>query len=339
MKEIQILLICLVSMATAAEEGGCVSTSLSIDEKLRINAAANDHDNNQIVDASDVAYDLSHNYDTNGDGAVTEDESITRWTCAFGDTVYFARFVFNLLSRGQAEIRPEQFNVPPLDTGIPLSRFIELNRQRYELFSNDSCVNTDLTLDQKLDINAQQNDHNNDGLVTSDDIAYDLNNRYDANKDGKVTQAEWVLHWSCAYGDTAAYARYTWQQIGRGAEYIQSSQFSGPPFDTGIPIAAFRASNRQRYETYGRASESSWKITIICRVYSPPLCKLIYTKINISYTNTKLKLWCYFLNFRNIRNFTNLYIQQKAVKKKNPTHTVMTAKKAAHTPRRLTTLA
>lgn len=47
--------------------------------------------------------------------------------------------------------------------------------------SNDSCVNTDLTLDQKLDINAQQNDHNNDGLVTSDDIAYDLNNRYDAN--------------------------------------------------------------------------------------------------------------------------------------------------------------
>ncbi|PVD31646.1 hypothetical protein C0Q70_07063 [Pomacea canaliculata] len=249
----------LCARVNRAEEGGCVSTSLSIDEKLRINAAANDHDNNQIVDASDVAYDLSHNYDTNGDGAVTEDESITRWTCAFGDTVYFARFVFNLLSRGQAEIRPEQFNVPPLDTGIPLSRFIELNRQRYELFSNDSCVNTDLTLDQKLDINAQQNDHNNDGLVTSDDIAYDLNNRYDANRgllqmknsreslteDGKVTQAEWVLHWSCAYGDTAAYARYTWQQIGRGAEYIQSSQFSGPPFDTGIPIAAFRASNRQ----------------------------------------------------------------------------------------------
>lgn len=87
-----------------------------------------------------------------------------------------------------------------------------------------------------------------------------------------------------------------------------------------------------------RASESSWKITIICRVYSPPLCKLIYTKINISYTNTKLKLWCYFLKFRNIRNFTNSYIQQKAVKK-NQTHTVMTAKKAAHTPRRLTTLA
>lgn len=56
------------------------------------------------------------------------------------------------------------------------------------------------------------------------------NSRESLTEDGKVTQAEWVLHWSCAYGDTAAYARYTWQQIGRGAEYIQSSQFSGPPF-------------------------------------------------------------------------------------------------------------
>lgn len=56
----------LCARVNRAEEGGCVSTSLSIDEKLRINAAANDHDNNQIVDASDVAYDLNHNYDTNG---------------------------------------------------------------------------------------------------------------------------------------------------------------------------------------------------------------------------------------------------------------------------------
>lgn len=85
------------------------------------------------------------------------------------------------------------------------------------------------------------------------------NSRESLTEDGKVTQAEWVLHWSCAYGDTAAYARYTWQQIGRGAEYIQSSQFSGPPFGK----CCFLEFNFSESENEVYISAQAW-VSIVC---------------------------------------------------------------------------
>ena len=49
--------------------------------------------------------------------------------------------------------------------------------------SNDRCVNSDITLEQKLTLNAAANDYNNDGLVTAEDITYDLTNNYDTDSE------------------------------------------------------------------------------------------------------------------------------------------------------------
>lgn len=118
---------------------------------------------------------------------------------------------------------------------------------RYQLFESLKRVNVDMDLDEKLAINAQHNDHDNNRLVTFDDIAYDLSHNFDTNHDGKVTQFEWVVGWICAYGDSGDFARFVWNQIRKGADSIQASQFSGAPFDTGIPLDAFKAKNRNRY--------------------------------------------------------------------------------------------
>lgn len=48
--------------------------------------------------------------------------------------------------------------------------------------------------------------------------------------DGRVTKDEWVLHWCCVYGDTAAYARFVWEELSQGADYVDASMFLGPPF-------------------------------------------------------------------------------------------------------------
>ena len=100
---------------------------------------------------------------------------------------------------------------------------------------------------KKLAINFKHNDHDNNHLVTSDDIAYDLNNNYDTNHDGKVTEFEWVVRWMCSYGDSGDFSRFVWDQITKGADSIQASQFTGPPFDTGIPMDTFITMNRNRY--------------------------------------------------------------------------------------------
>lgn len=241
-----------VTSACALNSENCVPTTISLNEKLRLNGQANDHDNNNVVDYSDISYDLDHNYDTNGDGGVTEQEWVQRWSCAFGDTQYLARFAFLQIGQGAVEIRKEECcHRPPFtDTGIPLDAFIAANRQRYDLFQRYQCVNTDLTMDQKLDLNLIQNNHNNDTVVDATDIAFDLNVNYDKNNDSQITESEWLLRWCCAYGDTADYARYVWRAISRGSQYITAAMFTGSPFDSGIPLATFRETNKQRYEAY-----------------------------------------------------------------------------------------
>ena len=104
-----------------------------------------------------------------------------------------------------------------------------------------------MDVEQKLVINFGDNDHDNNQLVTSADIAHDLDNNYDTNEDGKVTEFEWVMRWICRYGDSGDYARFVWNMITHGAASMQASQFTGPPFDTGIPMAQFKAQNRDRY--------------------------------------------------------------------------------------------
>nr|KAG5699535.1 hypothetical protein BaRGS_033731 [Batillaria attramentaria] len=246
MKLLVVLATNLVLTSWAARET-CVSTDLTREQKLQLNAQANDHDNNSVVDYSDFAYDLNNNYDANNDGNITEAEWVKRWTCAFGDTEFYARYMFALLSGGESDIQAADFNVPPFSTtGVPLDGFVATNRQRYETFSSDNCVNTSLTIDQKLDRIMEDNDHNNDGKVTTSDVVHDLKNNYDTNDDGHVTKQEWVLRWICRLGDTVAYAAYVFNELAPGADQIGTSGFTGEPFNTGVPDANFREMNEKR---------------------------------------------------------------------------------------------
>ena len=117
-----------------------------------------------------------------------------------------------------------------------------------------SCVNADLTLAQKLALNARNNDHDHDRLVTTTDIAYDLRHHFDGDGDGGVTRFEWVLGWLCHYGDSGDFARFVWGRVAGGAHSIRASHFSGPPFDTGVALDAFTATNRRRYEEWAAQS-------------------------------------------------------------------------------------
>lgn len=65
-----------------------------------------------------------------------------------------------------------------------------------------ACAPTGLTVEEKLKLLARDNDEDGNGVVTTSDIAYDINNRYDTNNDGRVDESEWVARWTCGYGDT-----------------------------------------------------------------------------------------------------------------------------------------
>ena len=49
--------------------------------------------------------------------------------------------------------------------------------------SNDGCVNRDITLAEKLALNAAFIDNNKDGLVTTADINNDMINNYDTDSE------------------------------------------------------------------------------------------------------------------------------------------------------------
>ncbi|XP_070205340.1 uncharacterized protein [Littorina saxatilis] len=233
----------------------CEKQIISLDEKLRRIGRDNDHNNDSLVTTSDVVYDVTNNYDTNGDGIWTESECVKRMMCRTGDTTLQAAFNCALVLQGQPNISISVFNyVPALVTGIPLDAFVQANRERYELFNNSQCVSTCLTVEEKLALNAVYNDFNKDGVVTTQDISHDMATRYDADNDGQVTQAEWVAAWMCNYGDSGDYARFVWNQLTQGAPSVDVNNLPlGAPFDTtGVPLSDFVANNRNNYNTYAQ---------------------------------------------------------------------------------------
>nr|KAG5703268.1 hypothetical protein BaRGS_034179 [Batillaria attramentaria] len=281
MKVCLLSLVHLVAILSTASSA-CVSESLTVDQKLDINFEANDHDGDQIVTTSDIVYDLDTNYDTNKDGKVTEEEWVKRWTCAFGDSKFFARYVWADISQGEDSIRGSQFNVEPLNTtGIPRDGFIAMNRARYTKFQTDNCVQRELTVDEKLQLIARDNDNDNNGVVTNSDIVHDLDNNYDQDSDGKVTKGEFVQRWVCAYGDSAAYADYVWGQLSQDAESIASSSFTGEPFSSGVPLEDFLANNRKRYEDFEEAQGSSLAVSL--QTKQSFVCVLIVAVLHVVY--------------------------------------------------------
>ena len=121
----------LVSLTTTpqAADHHCLPTNAMLEEKLNRNADFNDHNHDGLVTSSDIAYDLRL-YDSNHDGVVTEGEMLKRYLCVFGDTVYFARFNFNQLSQGRANVSTNHFSGEPFASGLPRSQFIAVNRGR-----------------------------------------------------------------------------------------------------------------------------------------------------------------------------------------------------------------
>jgi len=239
----------------ASTSAACESKSITLDQKLALNADANDNDGDGVVTNSDVYYDLSVNYDTNNDGLVTEAEWITRWACAFGDTDYMARYAYVLITGGVANISIAFFNTTTVN--FPRETFITFNRARYTQFSDFNCVNTDLTLDEKIAFIMRDNNHNNDAVVDTSDLVFDVGNNYDTNNDSQITSAEWNTRWVCAYGDSADFARFVWNQLTHGADFITTANFNGPPFDTGLPVASFEAMNRERYAKFNAQQAST----------------------------------------------------------------------------------
>jgi len=244
-----------LSLCVASTLAACASKDITLDQKLALNAAANDHDNDNVVTNADVVYDLKENYDTNDDGFVTEAEWITRWACAFGDTDYMARFAYVLISGGPANVSIASFSGSNIN--FPMDGFVAMNRARYTRFNADKCVNVDLTVEQKLDRIMVDNNHNGDDVVDTSDIVFDVNNHYDTDNDTKTTEAEWITRWVCEYGDSAAFARYVWNGLTHGAAFITDAAFQGPPFDTGVPTAGFRAMNKERYDKWAEQQASA----------------------------------------------------------------------------------
>ncbi|XP_076452326.1 uncharacterized protein LOC143287964 [Babylonia areolata] len=236
----------------------CKSTSLPIEDKLALLARDNDFNDDGLVTYDDLYHDLSTHYDTNRDEQLSEGECIETMRCRVGYTEKVAQYVCARIMQGEQSVPFTALNVPPFIEGMPLSQFLQINRQRLDTFYNSRCVNRDLTLEEKLELNAKNNDFNGDGLVTSQDLDYDLFTFYDADQNGEVTKAEFVARWMCNYGDSADYARYTWSQILQGAPTITRGAFNNPPFDTGVPIEDFRARNRQRYENYRTKDASAY---------------------------------------------------------------------------------
>ena len=62
---------------------------------------------------------------------------MVRWCCAYGDTVEYAAYVWDALSHGADTISPAQFQGEPFASGVSLSDFKALNRQRYEDFQGN----------------------------------------------------------------------------------------------------------------------------------------------------------------------------------------------------------
>ncbi|XP_070203868.1 uncharacterized protein [Littorina saxatilis] len=233
---------------------GCSQLSIDLNKKLDLGIEDNDVNLDGNVSFSDIKHDTEEYYDYNHDGKVTEKEWVRRWTCRYGDTQYVATYIYLVINRGLESTTVASFDIPMFRTGIPVPVFREVNRQRYVEFSTKNCVDRYLTLDEKLELNANVNDFNNDSTVNADDFLHDLQNNYDRDNDGNVTEAEWVLQWVCAYGDDGYFARYTWSEFTGGRQTIPNNFFAG---DTANTIAQHKAKVRKIYETFAEEQKEA----------------------------------------------------------------------------------
>ena len=125
-------ILCLVSLSTTspAADPQCLPTNAPLDGKLNRMADFLDLDDDGLISTSEITHDLNP-VDSNKDGFITEDEALTLYKCAFGETEYNSRFIFNQVSQGAANISTDHFaGVEPFASGIPRAQFITLNRDR-----------------------------------------------------------------------------------------------------------------------------------------------------------------------------------------------------------------
>ena len=57
-----------------------------------------------------------------------------------------------------------------------------------------------------------------------------------STEDGRVTLAEWVVRWVCAYSDTGAFARFLWERVFQNATSVSAAVAPMPPFGQGFII-------------------------------------------------------------------------------------------------------
>jgi len=113
------------------------------------------------------------------------------------------------------------------------------------------CTSSVVSLERKLELVAEDNDHDKNGLVTFDDLYYDVSNHFDANKDGLLSEGECVDHFSCRYGDSDQFATYFCAVIMGGNDDINYAQvYNVEPFVSGIDLQSFVGVARSRYENF-----------------------------------------------------------------------------------------
>ncbi|KAL8620234.1 hypothetical protein ACOMHN_064993 [Nucella lapillus] len=129
----------------------CVTPRIPLDDKMALLARDNDHNNDGLVTYDEFDYDISENFNKNYDGLLSEGECVERFSCGYGNTEQVAQFICANILRGEAVVNVSSFNVPPF------------------------------SMEEKLTLNAANNDYNGDGLVKSEDLEYDITNFYDAD--------------------------------------------------------------------------------------------------------------------------------------------------------------
>ena len=124
-------ILCLVSLAATcqAADPHCFPTDATLEEKINHNANLTDNNHDGLITTSDVHH-LEDLYDHNQDGFVTEREFAKSYSCAVGATIYFARYNFNLISQGKANLTREDFTEEPFASGVPRAQYIEVYKQR-----------------------------------------------------------------------------------------------------------------------------------------------------------------------------------------------------------------
>jgi len=228
----------------------CLNKCISVEEKLALNARNNDFNNDGLVTAQDIRYDLNNFYDENKDGFVSKAEFVSRWICNYGGSTDFARFMwrdfgFEALGRIDINNLPAQFE----NLAVPKADFMAGNRERFARYDAltraeaksacedavSTCAARGLTVAQKVDIDIRASDTNNDGFVSRQETRHDLEEYYDINGDGVFTQRECENRIQCRFGDSTVSATHICTNlIGSGDNVTINDVISALPERTSV---------------------------------------------------------------------------------------------------------